>query len=135
MGQRFRRFGEWIISSILKCSGLSLVGGVCCVVCCFSFIACSTGYDFLDWYADNLSRHASITHAEKFLEFSASSAIVICSSSECEKRIFFITVLLLRGFDDIARPMNVSYVTVGQISNCLIDLYQGFWFAFITPVS
>lgn len=136
VGLHFRRSGEWIISSILKCSGLLLADGVGCVVC-FSFIACSTDYGFLGWYADNLIRQASITHAEKFLEFSASSATAICFSIEYEKRIFFVTVLLVRGFDGIAGSRSVSYVptTVVQRSKELLDLYQYCLFAFISTVS
>lgn len=53
----------------------------------------------------NFSRQASLTHAEKFRVFSDFNAHSICSSMEWEKRIFFVMVLLVRGFAGIHTPV------------------------------
>ncbi len=87
---------------------------------------CCSYLVFLPMLSRSFNRHASITHAEKFRDFSSSRAAAICSSILYEKRIFFVAVLLVFDFFDMA-TLRVVWCFVDnlrQVKVNVIDLYQ-----------
>lgn len=106
---------------------VNLPGSFLAVVYVFGLVSFCFGYlVFLRRLSRNFNRHASITHAEKFRDFSSSSAAAICSSILYEKRIFFVAVLLVFGFFGMATPRvvwcSVDNFRQGEVN--VIDLYQ-----------
>lgn len=107
-------------------SGESLSGFMVMTCALFWVSICCSYLVFLPLLSRSFNRHASITHAEKFRDFSSSRAAAICSSILYEKRIFFVAVLLVFGFFGMATPRVVwcfvDNFRQGEVN--VIDLYQ-----------
>lgn len=107
-------------------SGESLSGFMVMTCALFWVSICCSYLVFLPLLSRSFNRHASITHAEKFRDFSSSSAAAICSSILYEKRMFFVAVLLVFGFFGMATPRVVwcfvDNFRQGEVN--VIDLYQ-----------
>lgn len=91
-----------------------------------SVLCCRGDLIFPRCISSNFIRQASITHAEKFCDFSSSRAAAICSSILYEKRMFFVAVLLVFDFFGMA-TLRVVWCFVdnfrqGEVN--VIDLYQ-----------
>ncbi len=107
-------------------SGESL-SGFMSMTCAFSGVStCCSYLVFLRLLSRSFNRQASITHAEKFRDFSSSRAAAICSSILYEKRMFFVAVLLVFDFFGMA-TLRVVWCFVDnfrQVEVNVIDLYQ-----------